>query len=169
VRAAAAVLVAVAAVSVLAGACAAPAPPPPVPLRGEAADLSRLAGEWNGEYTSASSGRSGSIRMTLEAATPEMAFGDVLMFPARPEERPEAVNPERGDAGPQALAIRFVSVTGDSVSGTLEPYRDPACACVVSTTFSGRVRGDVIEGTFVSHGGAGYLPNEGRWRVDRKK
>jgi hypothetical protein len=153
---------------VLAVACAAPTPPPAVPVRGEPADLSALAGEWTGEYSSAGTGRSGAIRMTIEAGT-NIAHGDVLMFPARAEERPQAANADPAGAAPQALAIRFVAIADGLVSGTLEPYRDPQCNCILSTTFTGRVQGDTIEGTFISHGGRAHTIQEGRWRVDRKR
>lgn len=68
---------------------------------------------------------------------------------------------------PEVLAIRFVRVAEGAVSGRLEPYLDPDCDCEASTTFTGRVHGDVIEGTFhvVSRGVSGTT---GRWRAWRK-
>jgi hypothetical protein len=33
----------------------------------------------------------------------------------------------------QPLAIRFVFVTSDEVSGVLDPYRDPDCGCTLTT------------------------------------
>ena len=53
----------------------------PVPLVGASSDVSALTGEWAGDYSSAESGRSGSISFTLRAAT-DSAFGDVVMIPA---------------------------------------------------------------------------------------
>jgi len=53
----------------------------PVPLVGASGDVSALSGEWAGDYSSAESGRSGSISFTLRAAT-DSAFGDVVMIPA---------------------------------------------------------------------------------------
>ena len=52
----------------------------PVPLVGASADVGALTGEWAGEYSSAESGRSGSISFTLRAAG-DSAFGDVVMIP----------------------------------------------------------------------------------------
>src|SRR5213596_221876 len=52
----------------------------PVPLVGGSTDISALTGEWAGEYSSAESGRSGSISFTLRAAG-DSAFGDVVMIP----------------------------------------------------------------------------------------
>src|SRR5881396_280037 len=53
---------------------------PPVPLVGTAAEVSSLIGEWSGDYSSAESGRAGSIKFTLRAAG-DSAFGDVVMIP----------------------------------------------------------------------------------------
>src|SRR2546422_1695111 len=52
----------------------------PVPLVGASADIGALTGEWAGDYSSAESGRSGSISFTLRAAG-DTAFGDVVMVP----------------------------------------------------------------------------------------
>jgi len=41
--------------------------PSPVPLQADANALATLAGEWSGEYSSAATGRSGSIVFTLAA------------------------------------------------------------------------------------------------------
>jgi len=154
----------------LLAACAS-APPPPVSVRAAgAADLDALAGEWYGEYSNAGTGRNGAIRMTL-AKGKNTAHGDVLMFPNEPRDagQPESQIPGEATRAPQPLSIRFIAVEGGEISGTLDPYRDPACACMVSTTFKGRLKGDVIEGTFVTKGGPSYRAEEGRWRVDRKK
>lgn len=67
----------------------------------------------------------------------------------------------------QVLRIAFVRVAGGNVTGTLDPYTDPECQCTVQTTFTGTLRGNTIEGTFVTRG---PLPREqtGRWRVTRR-
>jgi hypothetical protein len=154
----------------LLSACASAPPPPGISVSAtEPADLKALAGEWYGEYSNAGTGRNGAIRMTLVQGE-NTAHGDVLMFPGQPgdEERRENQIPGEG-RGAQPLSISFIAIAGGQVSGTLDPYRDPDCSCMVSTTFKGRRKGDVIEGTFVTKGGPGYLAQEGRWRVDRKK
>src|SRR6266581_117313 len=53
----------------------------PVPLVGASSDIGALTGEWAGDYSSAESGRSGSIGFTLRAAG-DSAFGDVVMIPS---------------------------------------------------------------------------------------
>src|SRR5205814_1297055 len=82
----------------------------PVPLVGTSNDLSPLAGDWAGDYSSAASGRSGSISFTLRAAT-DSAFGDVTMIPAglgRPLDRAAA------------LALRLACDRWYSEVGTLD-------------------------------------------------
>jgi hypothetical protein len=68
----------------------------------------------------------------------------------------------------QVLRIAFVRIAGGEVAGTLDPYTDPECKCTVQTTFTGTLRGNTIEGTFVTRGAE--LPREqaGRWKVTRR-
>src|SRR5437773_10842284 len=68
-----------AALAALVTACGA-ARQPPVPLAGSPRDVAALAGQWEGSYSSAATGRSGSISFTLSAGT-DSAFGDVIMIP----------------------------------------------------------------------------------------
>jgi hypothetical protein len=147
------------------------APPPTVPVAGSPADLSSLSGEWSGGYSSAATGRSGTIRFLLEGGA-GAAFGDVTMIPAGLNRSLEPANRRAGGgatAAPTALAIRFARVEDGKISGMLEPYRDPDCGCVLSTTFTGTVRGDTIEGTFVSRGGGAHATASGVWKVTRKR
>ncbi len=146
-------------------------PPPSIPVLAESVDLAKLAGEWGGDYNN-SAGRSGIITFTLSAGK-DTASGDVMMFPAGsqqpylPPDYPQGM----GTIGrhSQALKIRFVRVAGLNVSGTLEPYVDPDCGCVLATTFQGRLDQDLIEGTFVSRIVNGERVYTGRWKVIRKK
>ncbi len=148
--------------------------PPPVPVSGSASDLGALAGQWDGEYSSVETGRSGSITFRLVAGT-DSAFGDVIMVPRgqaqairpAPREGPQAA----GMAGPQpeALTIRFVRVTGGTVSGVLAPYTDPECGCIVRTTFTGRLAGSRIEGDFTSVHLDHNVTRRGRWSAERRR
>ena len=144
--------------------------PEPIPIQGDRSDIARLSGTWVGEYTGTSTGRSGSITFTLKAGT-DSAFGDVLMVPSGtmnpilPADNPAD---HRGHArSPQVLQMSFVSISGGRVSGTLEPYVAPDCACTVRTTFTGTITSDAVEGTFVTRGPGG-LEQTGRWRVMRR-
>src|SRR5881397_4256440 len=67
------------AVAALLAACG-PATQTPVPLVGAKRDVAALAGHWEGSYSSAATGRSGSISFTLTASG-DSAFGDVVMVP----------------------------------------------------------------------------------------
>jgi hypothetical protein len=136
-------------------------PPPQVPLAASPAALADLAGEWRGEYWSAGTGRRGSIRFLVDAAAEGVAHGDVVMVA-----EPHGGQPPAGPVV-ETLAIRLVTVRGGLVTGALEPYRDPTCDCLVSNSFTGELRGDLIDGGFVSFGGAAHVPQSGRWRVAR--
>lgn len=141
------------------------------PVSGPPTAMSRLVGEWQGDYSSVESGRRGIIAFRLRAGA-DTAEGDVIMQ-SRDDADPTApnVSPVQWDAirtTHQQLSIRFVFVSDDEVSGVLDPYRDPDCGCTLTTTFRGKLQGDVIEGTFRSEGtGIHHLPASGRWRVKR--
>ncbi len=153
----------------LVAACA--SQPGPVPVVADATDLAQLAGEWSGYYTSPEVERHGSIVFRLEAGR-DTARGDVVMIPRGwveplgPAENPAAA--ARDAPTPEVLQIRFVRVEGDVVSGTMQPYRDPDCGCAVYTTFTGKLKDDIIEGTFVSRPGHGAA-YRGSWQVVRRR
>lgn len=144
--------------------------PETVPLVGSPTDVSSLVGEWSGEYDGGASGRSGSIVFVLRSAT-DTAHGDVLMIPRalRDQATAEARHGQLQLRSNQVLRIAFIRIASGDISGTLDPYTDPDCNCTVQTTFTGRLTGNTIEGTFVTRGS--QLPREhtGRWRVTRKE
>ncbi len=166
----AAVLPAMAAASVAWSCASAPAH---VPISaGSESDLSSLVGRWAGSYTSPASGRSGSIVFHLVSANADSAFGDVVMVPRGSDEPLHPVSQDernRSSASPQLLAIRFVEVREGTVSGTLQPYREPDCACALYTTFTGTIEGDRIEGTFVTTGVHLTSAQRGTWSVRRTR
>jgi hypothetical protein len=138
-------------------------------MMGSASDVSQLAGQWAGDYSSAQSGRAGSISFTLRAAG-DSAFGDVVMIPAATG---RALAPGRGEgmAGQQRpaseiLTINFVRVEGGRVSGTLAPYADPETGARLVTTFSGQLSGNTITGTYTTRLPSGETQT-GRWTVQR--
>ena len=143
----------------------------PVPLEGRQGDVRALGGEWSGDYWSSETGRTGSISFTL-AAQGDTAFGNVIMIPAGMNEplrawRDEAVAPARRPQ-PEVLTISFVRVTGNEVSGSLEPYQDPVCGCALYTRFIGRVTGDTIAGTYISQHERSSSEAHGSWKVTRR-
>jgi hypothetical protein len=150
--------------------------PTPVTLSGEAGDRASLAGKWTGEYSSPSTGRSGSIVFNLSPSG-DAASGDVVMVP-RGLDRPltpytagnaPAAAGVQAPPSSQVLTIKLVRVSGDTVSGVLDAYRDPQCDCPVVTTFTGNLTGDTIDGTFTTRGAQAAAPQSGTWRVTRKR
>ena len=143
----------------------------PVPLVGASADVGALTGEWAGDYSSAESGRSGSISFTLRAAG-DSAFGDVVMIPSawgRPliPWRGENATGANQQPASTVLTIRFVRVEHGHVSGTLDPYADPQTGARLLTTFSGELTGKTITGTYTTRLPSGDTQT-GRWTVQRR-
>src|SRR5437867_4755794 len=112
--------IAIASVTAALAACAAPSTP--VPVVGAPSDVAQLAGEWEGQYSSVETGRSGSIFFHI-ASGADSSHGDVLMDPAvlglrRAAGDPSAVGQPAPRPG-QAIGITFVRVAGGRVSGRL--------------------------------------------------
>jgi hypothetical protein len=160
-----------AALACLSLACA--SKPTPITVTGDVGDRASLAGKWSGEYNSPATGRSGSIVFNLSPSG-EAANGDVVMIPrgygkalvpyGNATTTAGATMPAA--AASQVLTIKLVRVSGDTVSGALDAYRDPECDCPVVTTFTGTHNGDTIEGSFSTRGPSN-TPQTGSWRVKR--
>ena len=145
----------------------------PVPLMAEPVAVTALVGEWNGEYSSTQTGRSGSIVFRLKSVT-DTAYGDVVMIPRRnvASVGPGDVGASRDDIGsppPQVLAIRFVRLEGSNIVGRMAPYVDPDCGCRLLTVFTGDFsNASTIEGTFETTGpGTSHALTRGKWKVTR--
>jgi hypothetical protein len=141
----------------------------PVPLSGVPADLDALQGRWSGTYHAYErASRSGTIYFRLEAGQ-DTARGDVLMHPGGRElaEAAPYHDPWSTAAPGRILTITFVRAADSTVFGRLDPYPDPICGCERRTMFTGRITGDVIEGTYTSENVSGGDRNTGRWRVTR--
>ncbi|HUF65895.1 MAG TPA: hypothetical protein VMM17_07955 [Gemmatimonadaceae bacterium] len=139
-----------------------------VPVLGDPGKVAVLVGEWRGEYTSPMTGRTGTIYFALQEGT-GAAEGDVVMI----RDRSTAVNWEDRVTIASArhlaevLSIRFVRMETGLVTGRLEPYVDPDCGNVHTTTFYGEVRdGRVMTGSFVSVSDAHRL-HTGGWTATR--
>lgn len=144
-----------------------------VPLVGAAPDVAALAGHWDGAYSSAQTGRSGSISFTLVSRV-DSAFGDVVMIPrgfGRPLQAWTGATPPAGTETARAtvLTISFVRVTGGRVTGTLKPYADPETGVQLFTTFDGQLNRDVIAGTFATRRAGSPDAVTGEWKVTRRK
>lgn len=149
--------------------------PAPVTVAGEVGDRASLAGKWTGEYSSPTTGRSGSIVFNLSPSG-DAASGDVVMVPRGLDRPLTPYTPGNATAASvqapntsQVLTIKLVRVSGDTVSGVLDAYRDPECDCPVVTTFTGRLSGDIIDGTFTTRGNQSAAQQTGTWRVTRKR
>ena len=157
------------AVAVLASACAGSGPQA-VPLSGPPANLDALTGEWIGEYHAYSeAGRAGTILFRLEAGQ-DTVRGDVLMHIAGRETAPLipfTTDPWADVAEDQLLEVTFVRAAGGTVYGELGTHQDPICGCLLHTTFSGHVRGNLLEGTYTSEHVNGGDRTTGRFRVVR--
>ncbi len=140
-----------------------------VPVQAMPADLSAMAGRWEGDYEGHQTGRSGSIVFTLRAS-PDTAQGEVVMIPAMQvgmqSAGREPQQPNLPVRTPSLLTIRFVHIRGQEVLGTLDPYIDPRCGCEVTTTFHGTVAGDRVRGSFATRGQDAYRA-DGTWTARR--
>lgn len=145
--------------------------PPSIELSSSDFDLNPLVGEWRGTYSSPVTGRTGTIAFTLRAGE-GAASGNVVMIPKAdslltPEER-EAVS-NVSSAQRALLKIHFVRKEGGTLNGTLDPYRDPDCDCLATTTFHGVFRdAGTIDGTFTTVPSApGGSVTSGKWTAKR--
>lgn len=145
----------------------------PVPVISDSGSVGLLVGSWSGEYISKETGRSGSISFEL-ASEKDTAYCDVVMIPAVQNlkiavESSNQAPVVRQPALAEPLKVKFVRLGEGRITGNLEPYTDPDCACTVSTTFAGRFTGaNRIEGTYVTTGRALNLSTAGQWKVTRK-
>jgi hypothetical protein len=121
-----------------------------VEVKGKEAEMANLAGNWEGDYKGNESGRSGTVKFSLELGR-HTAEGEVLMGGATP------------------LKIQFVEVAGGQIKGTVAPYTDPNCKCQVETSFLGTVAGDSISGMFETKVSATSKIQTGTWQVSRSK
>ena len=136
-----------------------------VPFDANAEAISQLNGKWVGESSSAATGRSGSIVFDL-TGDQKSARGDVVMYSTIVPVR-TMVASAQGSHAAVVLAISFVRATDDVVTGKLDPYRDPSTGATLTTTFTGRMAGDTIEGTFELLSSDSNVPQRGRWKVKR--
>jgi hypothetical protein len=121
-----------------------------VAMQGSDLDLARVAGDWQGEYKGAESGRSGPVNFSLSMGS-HTAEGQVMLGGATP------------------LKIEFVKVKQNDIKGTIAPYTDPTCSCEVETTFFGTLDTDAINGTFETKVSKTGQTQSGTWTVTRKR
>jgi hypothetical protein len=120
-----------------------------IEMKGGDPDLASIAGSWKGKYEGLDTGRTGDISFSLELGR-HTADGQVFMG---------------GSHTP--LSIRFVQVQRDQISGEIDPYIEPSCACQVHTQFLGSINGNEIDGTFTTTVSMTGGEMHGTWRVAR--
>ena len=153
--------------AVLLAACSLkPRPGARVPFDVNAEQISQLNGNWVGEYSSTGTGRSGSIVFAL-TGDEKAARGEVVMYSTIVTVPADPVASARASHAADVLSISIVRATDDVVTGKLDPYRDPATGATLTTTFTGRMAGDTIEGTYESLSSESNVPQRGRWKVKR--
>jgi hypothetical protein len=127
-----------------------------VAVEGDDLDVSLLAGKWEGTYEGTSSGRKGEVKLDLAAGN-RVAEGKVMM------------NSLGDPATARELAIKFMHVGGRKLTGTIAPYTDPQCNCMVETEFTGTKTGDTISGTFQTGREGQTKQPAGTWTATRKR
>jgi hypothetical protein len=125
-----------------------------VEVGGKDTDVTQLAGRWEGTYSGRESGRTGTVFFDLVAGF-HSAEGKVVMNAADP-------------AAARELKLKFIEVEGRKLSGTIAPYTDPTCNCMVETTFVGGLKGRTMEGTFTTRPVGGSAEQGGTWTATRK-
>jgi hypothetical protein len=147
--------------------------PPSTQVTASDFDLNPLVGEWRGNYSSAETGRTGTIAFTLRAGE-SSASGNIVMIP-RPDSMLTPAEQELvsnvATPGRSVLKIHFLRKEAGNLSGTLDPYTDPDCGCLVATTFQGTFKdARTIEGTFNTvPSQPGGRVTGGKWKVTRLK
>jgi hypothetical protein len=144
---------------------------PRLALQAEPGDLEMLAGEWVGEYESASLGRHGSLEFSLVARTNE-ARGAVVMVP-RGQVQPYQREPHEDVAASDPfnrpiLSIRFVRASHGSILGMLDRYWDPDRLCYATTVFRGEAGESHVAGTFRTSFDCGGGEASGTWHAVKK-
>lgn len=128
-------------------------------------------GSWDGGAELMTASRAagiGSITFVLQAAE-GAARGNVIMVAEDRSTPAVADQQRRGDPViAQPLKIQLVVIAGDQVRGVLEPYEDPLSHAMLSTTFTGQLSGDRINGDYVTWG-ANNVPQRGTWSVRRTR
>jgi hypothetical protein len=120
-----------------------------VEVKGKETETAKLAGEWEGSYEGKESGRTGTVKFSLQLGM-HTAEGEVFM------------------GGETPLKVQFIEVEGGQIQGTIAPYTDPNCDCQVETSFLGIISGDSISGQFSTKIGATGQIQTGSWEVARK-
>ena len=125
-----------------------------VEVHGKDVDVMVLAGRWEGTYAGIESGRRGTVTFDLASGF-RIAEGQVMMSAL--DDPAKAV----------PLKVKFVDVGGGAISGKIDPYPEPKCACTVETEFKGRFAGNTLDGTFETRPVGKEVIQRGTWSAKR--
>lgn len=107
-----------------------------IEVSGKKNDINRLAGSWQGELTGADN---------------EQAKVAIAVSVNRREAYKALVRASIADeVSAKPLKVIDFRVNDRDIIGTLAPYIDPVCMCTARTTFTGKIAGDVVHGTFIT-------------------
>lgn len=124
-----------------------------VEVNGKKADINQLAGSWQGE---------------LAGASNEQANVAIAVSVNRRDAYKAMIRATIDDASnPKPLKVVAFRVDSQEIAGTLAPYIDPVCMCTARTTFTGKILGDVVHGTFVTHMPTLEKKRTGTWSMLR--
>ena len=140
------------------------------PVIASQTDLAALSGEWDGRYeTNEDGGRSGFVYFDLTSGR-DSASGFVTMTFSMPRDmQPRKYGIYPAPMASDELTITFVQARDGFVNGELAPYSDPYCGCRLITTFSGRLSGEEIRGTYTTrHADTGHIV-QGKWWASRQR
>jgi len=121
-----------------------------VPVEADQNTRVGISGVWEGVLQGATADEKGRIAFELQTGH-HTATGGVKMY-------------DKG--GVKEVAITKVKVEDGQFIGRTQAFRSAECNCLVTTEFRGLVKGDVIDGTFVSTDDKGNK-HQGNWAIYR--
>ncbi|RMH38487.1 MAG: hypothetical protein D6689_19450 [Deltaproteobacteria bacterium] len=124
-----------------------------VPVRGDDAEVARLAGEWKGQFEGVDNAKTGTIDLNFQLGR-HTADARVTLLGAST------------DGSAMKLKVEYLAVENGTIRGKIEPYVDPECSCKVETEFEGALTGDYIVGTYFARPAAGG-ERKGQWSAER--
>ena len=148
----------------------------------EGVDVKKLAGKWEGEYTSSITQRSGGVSFDFTKTSSGHAQGRIIRTEYVTSTTKEKRRSTHKTVGPQyktvpvtktskqdtPLSIDFVGLEGDKMSGEVTPHFDPRFNATVFTTFHATVTDNRMEGAFTTRIGQNGDSYTGTWWTIRK-
>jgi hypothetical protein len=145
-------------------------------------DVEKLAGKWEGEYTSSITQRSGAVIFDLTKTSSGHALGRITKTEYVTSTTKEKRGATHKSIGPKhktvpvtktskqetPLSIDFMGLEGDKISGEVTPHYDPKFNATVFTTYEATLKDNRMEGTFTTRIGQNGNSYTGSWWTIRK-